>query len=224
MTRPFVVVHNIMSVDGHTDGFAADVGQYYDAAAALEADCMLTGSDTILKAIETEGIEPDRSFPQEPPSVDPADERPLLVITDSKGRVNVWQALREAGYWRDVMALVSASTPAKYLEYLKKRHVQYIVAGTDRVDFAEALEALSSRGIRRVRTDSGGTLNGVLLRQGLVDEISVLVHPAVAGACGHGPIFRITDSSPDDCTPELQIISSRRLRNGVVWLRYKVTF
>ncbi len=129
MTRPFVVVHNITSVDGRLDGFAPDVGQYYDAAAALEADCMLTGSDTILKAIETEGIGPDRDVPQEPPAVDPGDERPLLVIADSKGRINVWQALREAGYWRDVMALVSQSTPKKYLENLKKRQVPYIVAG-----------------------------------------------------------------------------------------------
>lgn len=224
MTRPFVVVHNVMSLDGHTDGFEPDIGQYYDAAAALEADCMLTGSDTILKAIQTEGIQPDTDVPQEPPVVDPADERPLLVIVDSQGRINVWQALREAGYWKDVMALVSKSTPERYLEYLKNSHVQYIAAGADRVDFAEALEKLSRLGIRRVRTDSGGTLNGVLLRHGLVDEISVLVHPAIAGAKGQGSVFRMADTTPGDRAPELQIISSRRLRNGVVWLRYKVTF
>jgi 2,5-diamino-6-(ribosylamino)-4(3H)-pyrimidinone 5'-phosphate reductase len=213
-----------MSVDGHVDGFTPDIGQYYDAAAALEADCMLTGSDTILKAIETEGIEPDRDVLQEPPVVDAGDERPLLIIADSRGRINIWQALREAGYWRDVMALVSQSTPAKYIEHLRKSSVPYILAGTDRVDFREALEEMSRRGIKKVRTDSGGTINGLLLRQGLVDEVSVLVHPAIAGASGSGSIFRITDPASGDCIPELQIISSRRLRNGVVWLRYKVTW
>lgn len=223
MTRPFVVVHNITSVDGRLDGFTPDVGQYYDAAAALEADCMLTGSDTILKAIETEGIEPDRDVPQKPPAVDPGDERPLLVIADSKGRINVWQALREAGYWRDVMALVSQSTPTKYLEDLKKRHVPYIVAGGDRIDFMSALEELSRQGIKRVRTDSGGTLNGVLLRQGLVDEVSVLVHPVLVGGTTSASMYRAPDPQPGDRSIDLQIISSRRLRNGVVWLRYQVS-
>lgn len=224
MMRPSVIVHSVMSADGFIEGFTPDVGQYYDAAAALEADCMLTGSDTILKAVETEKIEPDGDLTQEPPAVDQEDERPLLVIVDSKGRTNVWRALREAGYWRDAMALVSQSTPAEYLEYLRKSHVEYIVTGTGRVDMKPALEELGRRGIRRVRTDSGGTLNGVLLRQGLVDEISVLVHPAIAGAAGRGSTFRIADPAPGDSVPELQIISSRRLRNGVVWLRYKVTF
>jgi 2,5-diamino-6-(ribosylamino)-4(3H)-pyrimidinone 5'-phosphate reductase len=223
MTRPFVVVHNVMSVDGHVDGFTPDIGQYYDAAAALEADCMLTGSDTILKAIETEGIEPDRDVPQEPPVVDAGDERPLLIIADSRGRINVWQALREAGYWRDVMALVSQSTPAKYIEHLRKSSVPYILAGADHVDFREALEAMSRQGIKKVRTDSGGTINGLLLRQGLVDEISVLVHPALVGGTTPSSIYRAPDLAPGESPVSLQIIGSRRLRNGVVWLRYKVT-
>jgi 2,5-diamino-6-(ribosylamino)-4(3H)-pyrimidinone 5'-phosphate reductase len=222
MTRPFVVVHNVISLDGHIDGFTPDVGQYYDAAAALEADAMLTGSDTILKAIETEGIEPDRDMPQEPPSVSPDDERPLLIITDSKGRVHVWQALREAGYWRDVMALVSQSTPAEYLAYLRKSHVQYIVAGADHVDMLEALDELGRRGIKKIRTDSGGTLNGVLLRQGLVDEVSVLVHPVLVGGTAPASIFRAPDLAPGDSAIGLQIISSRRQHNGVVWLRYRI--
>ena len=223
MARPFVVIHNIVSVDGHTGGFDADVGQYYDAAAALEADCMLTGSDTILKAVETEGIRQDAEFPEEPPVVSPSDERPLLVIVDSKGQINVWQSLREAGYWRDTMALVSESTPATYLEYLRRGHIQFIMAGADRVDMAKALDELGKRGTRRVRTDSGGTLNGVLLRQGLVDEVSVLVQPVVAPG-GYGSVVNVPEPSSGDCKPVLQIISSRRLRGGVVWLRYKVAF
>jgi 2,5-diamino-6-(ribosylamino)-4(3H)-pyrimidinone 5'-phosphate reductase len=223
MTRPFVVVHNITSVDGRLDGFEPDVGQYYDAAAALEADCMLTGSDTILKAIETEGIEPDMDVLRDPPAVDPGDERPLLVIADSKGRIKVWRALRDAGYWRDVMALVSQSTSTKYLEYLKKSQVPFIVAGADRIDFRSALDELGRQGIKKVRTDSGGTLNGVLLRQGLVDEVSVLLHPVLVGGTTSASMYRAPDPAPGDRPIDLQIITSRRLRNGVIWLRYKVT-
>ena len=38
---------------------------------------------------------------------------------------------------------------------------------------------------RNVRVDSGGALNGALLRAGLVDEVSLLVHPRIVG--GDGP-------------------------------------
>lgn len=222
VTRPFVVIHCVMSVDGRIDGFPPDVGQYYDSAAALDADCMLTGCDTILKAMETEGIGPDSAIPQELPATDPGDERPLLVVTDSRGRISTWQALRAAGYWRDVTALVSESTPAGYLDYLRQGHVPYVRAGQGRVDLQPALEELGRRGIRKVRTDCGGTLNGALLRQGLVDEVSVLLHPALVGGTAPAPIFTAPDPAPGDHPLDLQIISSRRLKNGIVWLRYRV--
>lgn len=45
-----------------------------------------------------------------------------------------------------------------------------------------ALEALNRRfGVRTFRGDSGGTLNSVLLQCGIVDEVSVLIHPFLAG-------------------------------------------
>ena len=45
-----------------------------------------------------------------------------------------------------------------------------------------ALESLNQQhGVKVLRVDSGGTLNSVLLAAGLVDEVSVLIHPFLAG-------------------------------------------
>lgn len=222
MARPYVITHNIMSLDGRIRGFMPDVDLFYDAAAALDADCIMTGSDTILAAMAYESIEPDKGVPPAPEEPVPGDDRPILVIADTRGRINTWQALRDAGYWRELMALVSRSTPPQYLEYLDQWHVKYIMAGEGKADLSIVLDELGRSGIRKVRTDSGGTINGVLLRQGLVDEISVLLHPAIVGGPPQDSIFRDTVSSQDPNPVSLRLVSSRRLKIGVVWLRYRV--
>ena len=87
------------------------------------------------------------------------------------------------------------------------------------MDLAAALRALGEReGAEVVRVDSGGALIGALLRGGLVDELSLLVHPRVTGAAGdhswHG-------SSPTPTLP-LERLTSEAFEDGLVWLRYRV--
>ena len=74
-----------------------------------------------------------------------------------------------------------------------------------------------------MHVDSGGILNGVLLRAGLVDEVSILVHPALVGGTSQRSMFRAPDlASPDGVIP-LTLVSAEAIGDGLVWLRYKVT-
>ena len=43
---PRVIIHNGISVDGRMDWFTGDLGLYYGLAALLNADAMLSGSET----------------------------------------------------------------------------------------------------------------------------------------------------------------------------------
>ena len=64
-----------------------------------------------------------------------------------------------------------------------RHHIEHPVVSAHQVDLAAALQHLAGRyGVREVQTDAGGTLNGVLVRAGLVDELSVVVAPQLAGA------------------------------------------
>jgi hypothetical protein len=73
------------------------------------------------------------------------------------------------------MALCSRSTPQGYLDYLKTEGVAYIQCGKDKVDLHAALRELNALyGVNSVRVDSGGILNGALLRAGLVDDLAAL--------------------------------------------------
>ncbi len=79
-----------------------------------------------------------------PPRTDPNDQRPILVIPDSRGRIRTWHCLRSLPYWRHFVALCSKSTPQDYLQYIKERHIDYIITGDDHVDLKMALEELYS--------------------------------------------------------------------------------
>jgi 2,5-diamino-6-(ribosylamino)-4(3H)-pyrimidinone 5'-phosphate reductase len=209
-----------VSLDGRFDWITPDLGRFYQLASHWDEDATLAGSETFLAAYDGEDApEGDAA----PPERDPDDPRPLLVIPDSRGRLRIWQQLRKEPYWRDAVALCSESTPQEYLDYLKGLSVDHIVAGDDYVDLRIALEELNSRfGVEVVRVDSGGTLNGALLRAGLVDEVSLLVEPCLVGGTELRSIFHAPDLSSPDGMIELELTHFERMDDGVVWLRYDV--
>lgn len=248
---PRVIVHNAVSVDGRVDWFAPDVGLFYGLAARWQEDATLAGSETILAAMEMDetehsgdhepdsGAHPnDSPHAHQPVTVDsghavaeaqPADDgvrsgaRPLLAVVDSRGRVRNWGWWRAQPHWRDAVVLCSRSTPREHLDRLAREGVDTIIAGEDRVDLREALTLLAARhGVRVLRVDSGGTLNGALLRAGLVDEVSVLVHPELVGGTNPRSLFRAADLTSSAGVIPLRLTAVERLERDIVWLRYEV--
>jgi 2,5-diamino-6-(ribosylamino)-4(3H)-pyrimidinone 5'-phosphate reductase len=220
---PHVILHNVMSVDGRIDWITPDIGQFYEIASRWKEDATLAGCDTLLEAYPAEKITAEDDAAAEPPKGDPGDTRSLLVVPDSRGRLRTWHLLRREPYWRNVIALCSLATPKTYLDDLRRQQVDSIVLGEERVDLRAALEELNARyGVEVVRVDSGGTLNGVLLRAGLVDEVSVLVHPGLVGGMTPRSIYRAPDlTSPDGVVP-LRLVDVEKREDDAVWLRYEV--
>ena len=214
-----------MSLDGRIANFPADLDLYYSLAARWNPDAVLFGSETVLAAARDN---PALEVPAEheemfrPPDGVP-DPRPLLVVADSRGRVRCWDAIRKWPYMRDVMALCSRSTPEEYLRYLDERKIRAIVAGDDRIDMRNALETLNREyGVKVMRADSGGTLNSVLLQAGVVSEVSVLVHPYLAGGRPEPTPFDPVKAGFPDLQVPLVHQSTEVLGNGIVWSRYSV--
>ncbi len=215
--NPKVILHNAVSLDMKLTGFEVDMGVYYSLAAQWQEDATLVGSATILSAPDEIPPETDRDFL--PPVLDAADTRALLVIPDSKGAVRIWHYLRSLPYWRDCIALVSETTPAEYLDYLSKLHIRYIVCGIDKVDLPAALKILNEAyRVNTIRADCGGTLNTALLSNGLVDEISYLVHPVIVG--NGSTVKAVNDSLGRPVN--LELLSAEKMEPNLVWLRYKV--
>ncbi len=212
---PKLVLHNAVSIDGRLEGFMPDIALYYQLVSTWQEDATLVGSNTILAAPEEDAdlvIEgADRS------------SLPLMIVPDSRGRIRSWESLRRQPFWRDIIVLTSKKTPAEYLDYLRELGMETICAGDDKVDLRAALETLAlAHGIKTVRVDSGGTLNGVLLRAGLVDEVSILVHPWLVGGLQPSSIFQSPEPAPGEQAIRMQLISVQRLESDILWLRYAV--
>jgi 2,5-diamino-6-(ribosylamino)-4(3H)-pyrimidinone 5'-phosphate reductase len=205
------------------DWLTVNMGLYYGLAGRWKADAMLSGSNTLLNAYPPEQLLQEDESAFVPPQREPGDTRQLLVVVDSRGRLRNWHLLRKEPYWQDVIALCSHTTSRAYLDYLQERHVEYIVAGEDRVALGAALAELHARhGVKLVRVDSGGKLNGALLRAGLVDEVSVLVNPTLVGGTTPRSLFHAQDlSSPEGVIP-LRLAHVEQMEGDVVWLRYEV--
>ena len=225
---PRVIIHNGVSLDGRIDGYTASIGLYYSLAGTWEVEAMLSGSNTILAAfqgLETAGdaqTAPEEGT-EEGGDADWAEPKQLLVVVDSRGQVRNWAALRRQPYWRDAMALCSQSTPHEYLDYLDNEGVAYILTGKDKVDLRAALQELNARfGVQSVRVDSGGVLNGALLRAGLVDEVSVIISPSLAGGITPNSIYQAEDLGSQQGIISLKLIQFERLDVDSIWLRYEV--
>lgn len=203
--RPHVVVHAAVSLDGATGGFEPDLERFHQLALDFEEDVTLTGADTILaqsRALATA------------PRPGPDADAPLLAVIDGRRRVRDWEALRDCGHWSDVIALRAAASPGP-----PDAGVRELVAGVWQVDLALALADLAGdHGASVVRVDSGGTLTGALLAAGLVDEVSLLVHPELVADDSqrrwHGP-RRVRSR-------RLAPSAAEALDRGLVWLRYRL--
>ncbi|WP_236962114.1 hypothetical protein [Methylobacterium sp. XJLW] len=67
-------------------------------------------------------------------------------------------------------------------------------------------------------------MNGAFLKAGLIDEISVLIQPAVDGLAGVQTIFEY-QGGPDErpgAGQALRHFHTETLEGGMVWLRYRV--
>ena len=218
---PYVILHIGMSIDGRIDWGVGDEGLYYELAAHFNADAMLTGSRTMLAAYASQDTPHEDDEPLESRELHPL-HVPLLVVVDSRGQVRGWSQIKKEPYWRNAMALCSRSTPQEYLDHLQKRHVEYVVTGDDRVDLRAALEELNARyGVKTVRVDSGGILNGALLRAGLVDEVSVLIGPCLVGGTTPRSIFVAPDLTSAEGVIPLKLIHMEAVRGDTIWLRYE---
>jgi 2,5-diamino-6-(ribosylamino)-4(3H)-pyrimidinone 5'-phosphate reductase len=143
---------------------------------------------------------------------------PLWVIPDSSGKLKgKLHVLRQSGYCRDIVILTASTTPKAYLHYLTERNYDWHYMGNRPLDYAQALSLLAKEyKARTVLTDCGKTLNGILLNQGLVDEVSLLVHPVIVGA-KRFPLLEDIDNGID-----LRLKRSKAMGRGRVWLSYEV--
>jgi len=215
---PKVIIHNSISIDGSLSSFEPNMELHYELAEKYKPDIHLIGSNTITAGIELYGggVPLEESTDFEKPKRNK--NLPLWVLIDTKGKLEgMLHTCRRFEMCRDVIVLVSQTTPQRYLHYLDERHYDHHCVGHDSVDVRQALMLLSQEyNAKTILTDTGRILGNILLNQGLVDEISLLVHPVIVGKKSYC-MFRDIERYF-----EVTLMKCELLKEQYVWLVYKV--
>lgn len=223
--KPHVICHMASSLDGRIlpdrwrpQGF--DVGPAYERMHdAFEGDAWLIGRVTGAEYAKAASYPRTSQTFARDPFFARRDADSLAVVVDAHGRI-AWGRADIGG--DPILVLLTTSVSDDHLAGLRADGVSYLFAGETELDLAAALEQLNAElGVKRLLLEGGGAINGAFLRAGLIDEISVILCPAIDGAAGAPGVFD-GEGGPAPLSA-LSLIASEPLDGGALWLRYEVT-
>ena len=124
----------------------------------------------------------------------------------------------------DILVVIGMNASTEYLAFLRSQDISYIVV-EDVHSLADILEAINREfGIASITLRGGGILNGGMLRQGMIDELSYVVYPGIDGTADSVSIFHYMGDAGESpmANRSLELLSAEKRAYGVMWLRYKV--
>lgn len=224
MKKPYIICHMMTSADGRIDCAMTEclpgVQEYYSTLGALGASSRISGRVTAQLEMSLAG------------EFHPAKEEPIgkeeyfkaveaegyEIVTDTRGTL-LWND--DAGSERPLLIMTSEKASREYLDYLQGKHISWIACGKEKIDLKRACTILRETfGVERAAVVGGGHVNAGFLKEGLLDEVSLLIG---AGIDGRGGMAAVFDGLPQNypVTP-LRLTAVKRYESGAVWLRYAV--
>ena len=141
------------------------------------------------------------------------------IGVDTHGTL-LWDDNTTELFGRPLLMILSERASQEYLEYLRSKHISYITTGRDSIDLPQAMETLRTVfGVERLAVVGGGHINGSMLDQGLIDEVSMMYGYGIDGRGGMAAAF---DGRPMDSKPVRLTFKSVEELDGIVWIRYQV--
>lgn len=220
--RPYIICHMMMSLDGRINCAMTEkidnTNNYYEVLESLDCPSHLSGKTTMAMHNALPGIfEPKEMIPLGWTAFHKATYAPAYTISvDTKGSLlwdnNIVEDL-------PLICVVSEQVSNEYLRYLEGLGISWIAVGENAINLPEACELLNREfGVKRLAVVGGGHINGSFLNAGLIDEVSMMIGPAIDGRSGFAAAF---DGLPLAKNPTLMKLTSvEKYDNDTVWLRY----
>jgi riboflavin biosynthesis pyrimidine reductase len=227
--KPHVSILMVTSIDGrlHPSRFTASPdgtrrdwsGQYEKIHASLQANAWLVGRVTMAEMSRTGPHAPSGPWKVERPiHIAKTDVATFAVALDPSGKLH-FQSGKLSG--DHLVVLVGRDTPDSHLAELAADGVSYIVSAGAELDIPSLLDVLARQfGITHLAVEGGAKTNGAFLAAQVVDELRVLVAPALDGAEQVQGIVDYHNGLAG--VVRLQLKSADVLDHGVVQLAYAV--
>jgi riboflavin biosynthesis pyrimidine reductase len=229
--KPHVICHMLISLDGRIhpsrwtqspDGDRKVWSSTYERVhETLAADAWLVGRVTMAEMSKADAHPPEGPFSvMRPHHFARRDADGYAIAFDRSGKLHFSKPDVGGDH---VVVLLGPSVPDRHLAELTKDGVSYVVAPDEGMDARPLLELLGRElGILRLLVEGGGNVNGSMMAAGVVDELSILVAPAIDGAVGVTGVFEVLDARGLAGKARLRLTSSETLEHGLVHLRYAV--
>jgi riboflavin biosynthesis pyrimidine reductase len=225
--KPFVSILMVTSLDGSLhpsrftsspDGTRRDWSAEYEKVhASLGSDAWLVGRLTMAEMSKAAAHPPSKpGAVRRPIHMGKSGAATFAVALDPSGKVHFD---RDDVGGDHVIVLLGKDASDSHLAELAADGVSYIVAEKSEIDLAAALDVLARQfGIKHLVVEGGAATNGAFLAAGLVDELRILVAPALEAAENVQGI--VTWRGGLAGKVRLQFKSADVLGHGVVQLRY----
>lgn len=121
-----------------------------------------------------------------------------------------------------VIEVLTEKVSDEYLDHLREKQVSYVFGGKADLDLELVLRKLRKIfGIKKVRVDGGGHVNGSFLKAGLIDEMSLVLAPLADGTLGSTSVFEVSNDVPGRKATRFKLHKITKLGKGFLWLRYR---
>lgn len=196
---------------------------YEEVGKQFKAGAWMIGRTTAQQDFETVPFD----FEKYPPAKDfktyigSRDSSTSAIILDPKGKLSYTGDNLNGD---NVIAVLGKSVSDEYLSHLRDNGISYLFAGKSGTNLRIALETLyTDFGLETILLEGGGVINGAFLKEGLIDELSVIVYPGIDGLAGMPAIIDYMGplaGNPAE-NQSLEFLKAEVLNDGMVWLHYK---
>lgn len=227
MSKLRVVCHMMATLNGkiitENWGKGKQVKQYtrlYEKAhKTFDSDAWLCGRVTMEKDFA------DGVYPKQKGSARIAKEdfiadhkaNSFAIAVDASGRL-AWKNSSIDG--DHIIEVLTEKVNGNYLKYLQGKGISYIFCGKSEIDFHMMLKKLGKLfPIKTLMLEGGGHLNGSLLNEGLIDELSLLLIPIADTTPGAQTVFELSEGLEKHPTRPFKLHKVKQ-KDDVIWLRY----
>lgn len=229
MNRPVTTLFMLESLDGkissgstdnmdvdkdfcRIDGVKEGLHQYYELEQETDFFSLNTG-----KVMAKIGVNERKEHPQKMEAI-------TFVIVDNKPHLNE-NGIDYLCNWVGKLLLVT--TNKNHTAYsIKDKYDNLEILYYEDLDLAKLLEDLYSKyNAKSLTIQSGGTLNGMFVRNKLIDYVSIVIAPIIVGGKDVATLVdgeSITDEGELNKLLPLQLLECNKLNDSYIHVKYKV--
>lgn len=206
------------SPDGTPKEWSAMYASTHDS---LDADAWIVGRVTAAEMAKGQPHAPASAPAQKRPHhFADGHKKPYAIAVDAGAKLHF--ARPDIG-GDHVVVLLGSGVPDSHLAELAGDGISYIVSAAPQIDLAAALDVLRGElGIARLALEGGGGINGAFFAARLVDELHVIMAPALDGLTASQSIVESGETGLLGRV-KLSLASCEKAAHGAIHLRYTVT-